>query len=487
MFYYLAFAYTVPLMLYLCGFFREGSSDLLMWFLCPAIGLYLISLLLSIATETTKEPLTLMQRALTCCFCWILVSLVMTIPFLKFLSPTDAFFESVSAITTTGASILTGPMYHSTPFIILTYRSWLDWIGSLGFVYSFGYFMKEDISVGLGLQPPVIQRIQPGVQIMTESYLRVYIYLSLLMLVLLLFTGMPFLSAFCIVGGVMSTGGHTPWVDSLTQFSYLQNTISIVFMILAVTTFYLYIAASVIAWSGENRSIFDRLWSYLRTFVRSYDFRWMIGYYTVFNLLILGVILWWNGAQSFNTIFGVVLTCISSFATCGVSMNGTNWPCAALMLFFLGQLFGGMCFSTSGGIKIERIRILLNYVWNRMRNPQPSPISNSTAFYLNDKTVDYRTSLNDAIVVTILFVGTLFVLLFLMELSCQQNPMQLLWGLIECITNTGVGTGIFALTFAWCTIFQKYILIIAMLVGRVEVFPYLICLVGMYRFVASAL
>ena len=298
-------------------------------------------------------------------FSWIVISLFGTLPYLfseAIPSFTDAFFETMSGFTTTGASILTD--IESLPKGILFWRAMTHWIGGMGIIV-LSVAILPILGIG-GMQLFVAEmpgitpdKLHPRITQTAKRLWVIYVILTFAETVLLMFGGLDLFDAMCHSFATMATGGFSTQNASVANYSPYIQYIIIIFMIFAGTNFTLH----YLALHGKLKDVWN-----------NEEYRYYILFTFGFSLII-AVALFLNGAfgveESFrNSLFQVV----SIVTTTGfVTSDYLVWPGHLWIIIFLLMFIGGSAGSTGGGIKIARQILLLKnsgLEFKRMIHPQ---------------------------------------------------------------------------------------------------------------------
>lgn len=398
---------------------------------------------------------------------WIVVSLFGAMPFVlshTVVGYSDALFESVSALTTTGATVLTG--LDTLPRDILLWRSMLQWIGGLGIV-AMGAAVLPFLRVG-GMRlfraesSDFSEKALPKARQFLVQLLIVYLAISIACAICYSIAGMSFFDAINHAMTTVSTGGFSTHDTSIEFFdSSAIETVAIVFMLAGSVSFVLYMPLL------SRRAPTFRLDGQATSMIRAY---------LIVSVLLVAW-LWWTGQSSIGQGFREATFSVVSIATTTgyVSTDYTTWGGFAVMVFFFLTFTGGCAGSTSGGIKIFRFKIAFimfretiqrlvhpNAVFSRTLDGQP----------LTDETVSSVAAFALAFAST---VGLTAVLL-----AAAGNDFLTSFSAAATATaNVGPGVGEVigpASNFSSLSDVSKWILTAAMLLGRLEIFTLLILL-----------
>ena len=335
----------IPFSIYYCG---NGCLSLLWSGLITAgVGLALFFGFRSNLNKNVGKREGYMIVSLT----WIITSFFGALPFvLSGAIPnfTDAFFETISGFTTTGASILTD--IESVPRGILFWRSTTHWIGGMGIIV-LSVAILPVLGIG-GMQlfvaempGPAPDKLHPRITQTAKRLWLIYILLTLVETILLMFGGMSLFDALCHAFGTMATGGFSTQNDSIAGYSPYIQYIIILFMILAGINFTLHYFALL----GKLRSV----WA--NEEFRTYS-------YTIFGatVVITTAILLLGGENIEKVFRDTLFQVVSIITTTGyVSSDYLMWPGMLWMIIFLLMFVGGSAGSTGGGMKVIRQLLLI--------------------------------------------------------------------------------------------------------------------------------
>ena len=397
---------------------------------------------------------------------WVVLSLFGCLPFFfsrQIPSFIDAFFEIVSGFTTTGASILSD--VESLSKGLLYWRSFSNWLGGMG-VLVFLLAIAPTDSQGSGFTMHLLRAESPGPDVgklvprmkKTASILYlIYIGLTALDLILLLFGNMSFLDAICTAFSTAGTGGFGVRNDSFASFSpYIQNVTTVFMFLFGInfSCFYLLLL-------GNIKSIF-----------KDEELRLYIG-------LALGVILliglnihhlYSSWADTFRHAAFQVSTIITTtgFATADFDM----WPMFSKGLLLLLMVVGACAGSTAGGLKCARLLLLFKSLGRNIRklvNPKKVQVVRINGRAVGETVIDHANAYLAAYVIII-------VLSFLVISIDNQTIGTNLSAVLACFNNIGPGMEAVGPTcnFSFFSPLSKLVLIFDMLAGRLEIFPILI-------------
>ena len=282
---------------------------------------------------------------------WLIFSLFGTLPFIlsgSINSFGDAFFESMSGFTTTGATILTN--IESLPHGILFWRSLTQWMGGIGIIFislsAFPFFKSINIQLTateFSGQPP--DKIHPRIKDAAKRLVSIYFILTLSEVILLILGGMPVFDSVCHSFATLSTGGFSTRNDVIATFSSPY--------IMIVITLFMFIA-------GTNLTlVYFGIKGNFKKIYRNNEFI----FYTLICLIfamISASVLYYNSDFTFGkAILDGVFHVVSIITTTGFYTQDYNlWGNIILITFFILMFTGGTAGSTSGGIKIVRLLLI---------------------------------------------------------------------------------------------------------------------------------
>lgn len=395
---------------------------------------------------------------------WIVLSAVGALPFvLSGAIPhyVDAFFETVSGFTTTGASIITDltKLSHG----ILFWRSFTHWVGGMGVLV----LMMALVPSGSGrtihvmraeVPGPIVGKLVPRLRDTAKILYLIYLGLTLVEVVCLLIAKLPLFDSLLISFGTAGTGGFglpTP----VSAYTAAQQWIITVFMLLFGVNFNLYYLLLLRAFRPAASS--RELWVYGGVFVLS------TGIITA-NILSQFDSFGESLRHAAFTVASVVTT--TGFATADFNL----WPGLSRSLIFVLLFVGGCAGSTAGGLKVSRVMLLFKTVGRELKRlVHPRSVS---VIKLEGKRVE-ETTVHSTAAYFILY----FILLFGGFLLISWEPFSLetnLTATITCLNNVGPGLGEVGPMggFAAYSDFSTVLLSLIMLLGRLEIYPLVLAL-----------
>jgi trk system potassium uptake protein len=431
-------------------------------FLVAGAITFLAGLVCWLPTRRFKRELQPRDGCLLVVLCWVLMASVATIPLMlsiKDLSFTDAFFETMSGLTTTGSTVLSG--LDTLPQPINLWRHILNWYGGMGIIV-LAVAVLPLLGVG-GMQlfkaetpgPMKEGKLTPRIT-QTAKYLWIlYAGITVLCTICLMIAGMSFYEAICHAFSAMALGGFSTRDASVGGFDSLAIEIVLqVFMMIAVLNF----ATHFTAFRARS----------LRPYFRCPEAVWVL-LSILGSCVFLGWYLWWMGIYpdfwlalrhaSFNTI---------SIATSSgyMTQDFDKWPIFAPMWMYLLCTVASSSGSTGGGIKMIRTIILLRQSTRELlRMMHPRAIN---PMILGGQIVDNKVIL--AVMGFMLLYGLTVGGLTLIMLFTGLDFITSLTAVIATVNNTGPGLGLVGPTQNYSVLsdFQTWLCSFAMLAGRLE-------------------
>ena len=409
------------------------------------------------------KKLTLQQAFLLTALSWLSIAIFGSLPFvfsdLNF-SFVNAFFESMSGITTTGSTIISN--LDEMPKGILLWRAILQWLGGIGIIIM-AITLMPIMNVG-GMQLFKISNNDSSEKILPKSKeiaLRlIYIYTSLTLLCGLTYKifGMSFFDSLTHSMTTIATGGFSNYNESIGFFDSVSIEISaMIFIILGSLPFIAYIKFI----SGDKKIIYSDV--QIKTFFKI----------IIVSIIILSIYLLITGAADLNlrSIFFNIISILTG--TGYVNAEFDTWGSFTLILF-LGLMFiGGCAGSTTCGVKIFRIQILYLFVTNQLKKI----IYPKGVFVLK---YDQNPIDNKFISSIISFIYMYLVIFFILTALLSLTGLDFITsisGAATSISNVGPGLGSIIGpngNFSTLPDISKWILTIGMILGRLELFAILV-------------
>jgi trk system potassium uptake protein TrkH len=396
---------------------------------------------------------------------WVFFSLLGCLPFFlsgHIASFTDAYFETMSGFTTTGATILVD--VEKLPHGLLFWRSFTHWLGGMGIIV-LSLAILPFLGVG-GMQlfkaevpGPVPDKLTPRVTETAKILWGVYVVISAAETILLVVGGMTFFDALCHTFGTMATGGFSTKNASIGYYDspFIQYVI-IFFMITAGTNFSLHYRFMQKDWKAYLKNNEFRLFILLITAGTIFiGFDTLLHHYPQIEVAFR------------KTLFQVV----SILTTTGFgTADYEQWAFSSQFILFLSMFIGGCAGSTGGGMKVVRLYILFQFVRSEIKRLlHPSAV---IPVRIGD-TVIPREIVTNVIGFLALMIG-LFVLGVILMSMLGLDLETSLGAVAATLGNIGPGLGDVGPTdnYAHIPVLGKWFLTFFMLAGRLEIYTVLI-------------
>ena len=399
---------------------------------------------------------------------WMILSIAGSIPFyLSGLSFIDSFFESMSGITTTGATVIAN--IDNLPESILFYRQLLQWMGGMGLIVlaiavmpllgiGGGQIYKTEIPGAMGEQ-----RLTPRIKETAQALWLIYLGLTIICGFLYYFAGMSTFDAIAHSMSTVAIGGFSTHSDSIGYFNSLTiELICIIFMLLSAFSFTLHYFA---VYKGKPlKYLYDP------------EFRFFLFIIALVFLIALIIGLTSNNTQSPN-IRQIVFHTVSMISTTGFSISDTSdWPFSISFLLLIGAFVGACSGSVGGGVKSWRLMIMLNHAYsNIMKIIHPSSV---ITLKIGTRSVDDQVATSVWGFFSIYVIS--FILLLLAILISGLDFESAFSAVGACLNNLGPGLGVVSENYSNISTFAKGTLAFAMLLGRLEIFTLLVILTPMF-------
>ena len=409
------------------------------------------------------KRLNLQQAFLLTALSWMSIAVFGSLPFFfsgENFSFTNAFFESMSGITTTGSTIIAN--LESMPKGVLFWRAILQWLGGIGIVVM-AITLMPIMNVG-GMQLFKISSNDTSEKILPKSkeialrLIYIYTFLTLICAISYKILGMNIFDSLTHSMTTIATGGFSNYNDSIGFFnSFLIEISAMIFIILGSLPFIIYIKFL----NGDRKIFFSDI--QIKTFLKI----------IFISIFVLSIYLFLNDNSNFN-LRSILFNVISILTGTGyVNAQFDNWGGFPLFLFIILMFIGGCAGSTTCGIKIFRIQILYSFISNQLKKI----IYPKGIFVLkyNQNPVD-----NKFIASVISFIYLYFVVFFIITALLSLSGLDFITsisGAATSISNVGPGLGSIIGpngNFSPLPDVSKWILSLGMILGRLELFAILV-------------
>lgn len=394
--------------------------------------------------------------------CWLLAGIVGAAPFVatgSIPNPIDAFFESCSGFSTTGASILSD--VEVLPRGILFWRSFTHWLGGMGIlVFAIALMPSLGISgqnVAVSETPgPTLDKTTPQMSTTAKSLYLIYMIFTIAEVILLMFGGMSLYDALIHSFGTVGTGGFSSYNSSIAYFdsTYIKIIIAL-FMTICGINFNLYYAS---------------LKNGLKSIFKDTEFKFYI-FIIIASTIFISFML--NMTGTYHSVKdSIVDSCfqtVTIITTTGfASADYETWPVVCQMILLILMFMGGCSASTSGGLKAIRILIILKLIRRGVsQRLHPNVVE---TVKINGRTIPSDTVTAVAshffLYIVMVFVGTFLIAFENLDITTCFTSV------VTCLGNIGPGMGAVGPmdNFGSLTMFSKFILSIYMIAGRLELY-----------------
>ncbi len=396
---------------------------------------------------------------------WLVFSLFGALPFIigGFIpSYTDAFFETMSGFTTTGASILED--IEALPHGLLFWRSMTHWLGGMGIIV-LSLAILPILGIG-GMQlflaevpGPTMDKLRPRIRQTALHLWGIYVLLTFIETILLAIGGMSWFDAVCQSFATMATGGYSTKQASIAHWdsAYIHYVI-IVFMFLAGTNF-------TLTYYAINRK-FEKIKG-------NEEFKWYCYFIVFFTLIITVGLIFTSDSGVEKNFRDSLFQVISIISTTGfITTDYLTWSPFLVIILFVVFFFGASAGSTAGGIKIVRIVLLLKNSWYEFRRLiHPNAV---IPVVFNKKVVTDHIMLN-VLAFFMIYLMVFFGSVVIFTITEPDLPSAL-GAVATSLGNIGPGLGKYGPAFTYYNLsdFGKWFLSFLMLLGRLELFTVMV-------------
>lgn len=379
---------------------------------------------------------------------------------------TDAWFESMSGFTTTGATII--PDLEVITHGLLFWRSLTQWIGGMGIIVLSIAILPIFGLNGMQLYAAEVsgltyEKVSPRIADTAKMMWSIYVLLTVTEVVALWLCGMDMFDAVCHSFSTIATGGFSTHNNSLEYYDSAA--------IHYTVTFFMFI-------SGINFvMLIYLLRGKTRYFFKDEELRWYSVAVVIFAVLLtVGLYVarpGWSGVEMERAFRDSIFTVISSMTSTGYTISDyMYWPVVAWVVIFFLMLTGACAGSTAGGIKWVRLAIIMkNGVAEFQRRIHPNAI---IPVKLNEKAVPQQT-INNIMAFLIFYV---FIIVVTVVIFCATGVDfdEAIGSAVSAIGNVGISIGQFgpAGTYAEFPVVAKWVMSFVMLIGRLEIFTVLL-------------
>ncbi len=444
--------------------YREQTS---LWACLATIGMALVlGFVLTLVGRPRNHVIFAREGFVIAGLSWLVLSAIGALPFVfsgEIPHYVDAFFETASGFTTTGASILTDveAMSHG----MLFWRSFTHWVGGMGVLVLMMAIVPSvsgrNMHVLRAEMPgPVVGKIVPRIRDTAKILYVIYFVMTAVELILLLCGGMSVFDSLLHAFGTAGTGGFGIKADGIASYSPYIQWVLAVFMMLFGINFNLYYLILIRQLRAAIKS--RELWLYLGIIAAA-----------------TGAIAL-NTSAYFSTVEETLRTAFfqvsSIMTTTGFATTDFNlWPTLSKSILLTLMFIGGCAGSTGGGFKVSRVQLVVSAVkrdLRRLLHPRAVGVIKMEGKRLDEATISGASAY---LVVYLLLLFVSFLLISFEPFSIETNVSAV----VSCVNNIGPGFDAIGpmSSYAAYSPFSKWVLSFAMLFGRLEIYPLLFVLI----------
>lgn len=444
------------------------GADIFMPFIYTMVVILVLGICLAKFFVHDSFKLKVRDGMLIVTLCWILACFAGAVPFMTtgtIPDLADAFFESCSGFSTTGSSVLTD--IEALPMGLLFWRSFTHWIGGLGILIITIALLP---SLGIGGQNiavsetpgPALDRITPKMSDTAKTLLIIYMLFTVLETIMLMLGGMNLFDALIHTFGTVGTGGFSNYNANVAHFdsTYIRIVIT-AFMFLCGVNF------NLLYFSTKRGP---------KLFRDDSEFKLYLFFFGGIAIFMFAVLMFSKTYTSFGeAAVDSAFQTASILTTTGFStVDYETWPMVCQMAILILMFMGGCSSSTSGGIKIVRIYVILQLI-RRGIATKLHPNSVET-IRLNGKTMPSDT-VSAIANHMFLYIAMVFVGAFIIAFE-NLDLMTCFSSVITCLGNIGPGFGLIGPSenFSAMSALSKYLLSLYMIAGRLELYTLFILL-----------
>ncbi len=437
-------------------------------FIGASVFSYLFSMCLRGKEEKGGEDLNNINKSETLAvvlLAWFSFAILAAVPFLYFgLNPIDSLFEAVSGVTTTGATVLTDfSVYPKTMFF---WRSFSQWLGGMGILVLFIAILPKFAIAGRQMffaESPgassTESKLTPRIRQTAAVLWGIYFILTLIEIGVLIYMGMPVFDSVCNSLSSLSGGGFSPAQNSIMDYGQAKF-----FWVIGIFMFL----------SGMNFALQYKIYvkrNFLALF-KDDEFKlyfMVVLFFTLCIAITLTTHHIYAWKKAFESAFFQVVSIITTTGFASVDYN--QWNLRAKLLLFLLMFCGASIGSASGGLKLLRIVFIFKYL-----KRQISKIFHPNGVYpVKINKIIIHEDVVKQMISFVIFYYTIFAISAVLLIFIEQDVVVGLTSAISTLGNVGPAFGELGPmgSFSNLTILSKIICIFNMLIGRLELIPFL--------------
>ena len=395
---------------------------------------------------------------------WMVISVIASIPYMMSgMNVINSLFEAVSGITTTGATILQN---FDIPKTLLFWRSFTQWLGGMGIIVLFVAILPQFAVAGRQMffaeaPGPTEDKFTPRIKNTASVLWMIYAGLTVLCAFMLWLAGMPVFDSICNALSTLSAGGFSPNSESIAGYhSNVINWIIIVFMFISGTSFVL-----------QSKVLAKRK---LSLFWKSEEFRfYTFGVFIISAILAIILFVEQNYSIFHSITAGLYQTLALCTSTGSASEDFKLWTFDAKIMLFIAMYMSSCAGSAGGGIKITRLIIIMKFIKNELyKILHPKAVM---SIKIDGKVVQPDV-IRQTLFFIMCFIGLLGIACILIAII-EKDIVLALFSSISAIGDIGpaIGHKIGPMgNFSELHYLSKLILIFEMLIGRLEIIPFIV-------------
>ncbi len=437
----------------------------LITFLAPLCIMVFFATILTFFNKHQSEEWSQKEVFLIVALTWIVAAYFYSLPFmLEGIAPVTALFESMAGVTATGATALTDIENYSKG--LLFWRNMTQWLGGMGIIMLFIAILPKLGIAGRQMfraEVPVLQeeKLRPRISGTAKNLWLIYVMLSIFEFIVLKIAGMSNFDAITHTFSCISTAGFSPYSESIAVFDDpIIESILVIFMVLGGMNFALH---------------YKMIFTDRKCLMKDQEFKFYMALIIAASL-ILGFMLFKTEMYSLSTAFRYsIFHVVSIITTTGYAITDYNlWPDSCRFLLFLLMFIGGCAGSTSGGVKVVRLLLLLKHSHRVLfKTLHPKAV---VPIRLNGKVVP-EDIIHSIVSFMVIYVMIFFVSSTLLTFT-GLDFIASMSASIATLGNLGPGFGIVGPMGSFASISDpgKLMLMINMWIGRLEVFTVMVLL-----------
>ena len=422
---FFSFSYVFPIIISII--FEDGALDI---FIKTLIGVSSIGILGLLLTRNIENDLSQKDGFVIIVMFWMVLSIAGSVPFyLSGMSMIDSFFESMSGITTTGASVISN--IDVLPESLLFYRQLLQWMGGMGLIVlaiavmpllgiGGGQIYKTEIPGAMGEQ-----KLTPRIKETAQALWSIYLGLTVICALLYYISGMSMFDAISHSMSTVAIGGFSTHNESIGFYnSFSIELICMVFMLLSAFSFTLHYFA--LYKRKPLKYLYDP------------ELRFFVGIiFLIFALAVIISVV--SNNITANEIKNIAFHTVSMVTTTGFTVsNSSDWPFSLSFLLLVGAFIGACSGSVGGGIKTWRVMIMINHAYlNIMKIIHPNSI---VSLKIGTRSVDDQAATSVWGFFSIYVISFMVLLLAILVSGLDLESAFSAVG--ACLNNLGPGLGV---------------------------------------------